>query len=59
MAGGVQPVSQQKKRLTNMVRAFVAEAMAKEDPGQTMFTLFKVGRFDLRNVKICVPQPHN
>ena len=55
----MQLVSQQKKRLTNMVRAFVAEAMAKEDPGQTMFTLFKVGRFDLRNVKICVPQPHN
>ena len=33
-----------------MVRAIVAEAMAKEDPGQTMFTLFKVGRFDQRNV---------
>ena len=55
----MQPVSQQKKRLTNMVRAIVAKAMAKEDPGQTMFTLFKVGRFDPRNVTICVLQPRN
>ena len=38
-----------------MVRAIIAEAMAKEDSGQMMFTLFKVGRFDQRNVTICVP----